>query len=274
MIGATATANPFAAPHGKKTDAWNAAVAECNNSGFFPFSVTKKGLQDKITWLLNSLEKPRKTKFGETQSRNYNSEIDNLRKLRQDAETDKESVSAKKFEKAQRQDREGQVARDAALQTWRESQAEHDQSPDNSGAVSPTTTANPRPSCEPSADPHAQDGQNSATPSRSADPTAVLRQLVKSTRQINQSEGARFERMHGNIATSTELLQGISEQLGELKVIGEETNALLRAVLSRPPPPMYYTYPDSYHQHLGANAPGAGPGPSTQTQAQKRQRME
>ncbi|CAE6527781.1 unnamed protein product [Rhizoctonia solani] len=275
MIGATATANPFAAPHGKKTDAWNAAVAECNASNFFPFEVTKKGLQDKITSLLNSLEKPRKTKFGETQSRNYNSEIDNLRKLRQDAETKKESVSARRFEKAQRQEREGQIARDVALQTWRESQVERNQTPDDNTATSPPI--NPHPSREPSPDPqtnetahpHTQNGQNGATPSRSADPTAVLRQLIKSTRQINQSEGARFERMHGNVATSTELLQRISGQLGELKVIGEETNALLRAVIYQPPPPMR-VHSDIHHQAPATDTLGAGPGPSTQAQGQKR----
>ncbi|KDN41842.1 hypothetical protein RSAG8_07213, partial [Rhizoctonia solani AG-8 WAC10335] len=275
MIGATATANPFAAPHGKKTDAWNAAVAECNASGFFPSQVTKKGLQDKITSLLNSLKKPRKTKFGETQSRNYNSEIDNLRTLHQDAETKKESVSTRRFEKAQRQEREGQIARDAALQTWRESQAKREKTTDDNTAASPTISphSSPDPQVNETTHPCAQNGQTGATPSRSADPTAVLCQLVKSTRQINQSEGARFERMHGNIATSTERLQCISEQLDELKAIGEETNALLRAMVSRPLPPVR-AYPDLHHQDLTADTLGARPGPSAQARGQKRERME
>ncbi|CEL54980.1 hypothetical protein RSOLAG1IB_07473 [Rhizoctonia solani AG-1 IB] len=56
MLGTTATAIPYGALHQEKTRVWNVAVAECNSSGLFPFDVTKKGIQDGVTSLMNSLE--------------------------------------------------------------------------------------------------------------------------------------------------------------------------------------------------------------------------
>ncbi|KAG8710166.1 hypothetical protein FRC11_004777 [Ceratobasidium sp. 423] len=216
MIGATATANPYGAPRGSKTKAWETAVSECNRSGLFPFEVMIKGLKDKITSLLHS--------------------------------------------RAQRLEREGQIAREAALRTFTKSQsAEREQPPStNEDQATPPPTASPSREASPDQTHtctcnHQNEKQHTST---NVDPTAVLRQLVKSMRQINQSEGAVLN-------ACMEILQ---PRRRDLKVIGEETNMLLRSAIPQPPPPVFGY---SYAPHI--DTPGAGPGLSTQ--GQKRRRM-
>ncbi|KAG8690689.1 hypothetical protein FRC09_011890 [Ceratobasidium sp. 395] len=215
ILTATVTHNPYGQPRGKKGDAWVAVQADVNESEatsrVFQVDVIKRKVQACLA--MHKGETPARTRFSNGESNIYHSQIDRIRGQIEEAKAKKLEETGAQTARAERQERDGQLARQAALETFTRA-ARPAQSPDHS-ETSPPPGASPG-SASPSPSDHLATALNDANEAEDTRHQLLLDALQQNSEQLttlNQSiETMAQAQIESNQLLSSFVAQAVQEQ--------------------------------------------------------------